>query len=95
MADISGELKIDHLSEIDIGRIGLIDNMVSDKIIRRRAHHVISENDRVLRAVEMLKRDDLIGFGQLMNESHNSLKASGREGGTLVANTFTPLTTSA
>jgi galactokinase len=43
-------------------------------IIARRARHVITENDRVLRAVQAAKRDDLVTFGALMNQSHASLR---------------------
>jgi galactokinase len=39
--------------------------------LRRRARHVISENDRVLRAVESI---DATSFGGLMNASHRSLR---------------------
>ena len=43
--------------------------------IRMRARHVISENLRVLDAVESLKNNDLVRFGQLMDASHESLRA--------------------
>ena len=43
-------------------------------VIYRRCLHVISENARVLEAGEALKQDDLDGFGQLMYESHRSLR---------------------
>jgi galactokinase len=39
--------------------------------LRRRARHVVSENDRVLRAVELT---DAASFGELMNASHSSLR---------------------
>jgi galactokinase len=39
--------------------------------LRRRARHVISENNRVLRAIESI---DGASFGALMNASHNSLR---------------------
>lgn len=44
------------------------------EIIRRRCEHVIYENDRVLKARGALKKDNIIIFGKLMNESHESLK---------------------
>lgn len=43
-------------------------------VIARRSQHVISENARVLRAVDVLKNHDLKTFGQLMNQSHQSLR---------------------
>lgn len=41
----------------------------------KRAKHVISENARVLAAVEAARRDDLPSLGLLMNESHESLRS--------------------
>jgi galactokinase len=43
-------------------------------IARQRTLHVVTENDRVLRSVEALKKSDLAEFGRLMKESHYSLK---------------------
>jgi galactokinase len=40
----------------------------------KRARHVISENQRVLRGVRAMKNNDLDEFGRLMVESHASLK---------------------
>ncbi|MBN1882439.1 MAG: galactokinase [Deltaproteobacteria bacterium] len=45
-----------------------------DDVIIKRARHVISENERVKKAVAMLEKNDAEGFGKLMNESHESLK---------------------
>jgi galactokinase len=41
-------------------------------LLRRRASHVIGENERVWRALKLLEAGDGIGFGKLMNESHES-----------------------
>jgi galactokinase len=43
-------------------------------VIRRRARHVVSEDDRVLRSLKALERGDLVLFGRLLNESHESLR---------------------
>lgn len=45
-----------------------------DEIIRRRARHVITENARTLEAVEAMRRGDAARLGELMNESHASLR---------------------
>jgi galactokinase len=42
--------------------------------IYRRCRHVISENARVLDAAHALETGNLTGFGQLMGESHRSLR---------------------
>jgi len=41
---------------------------------RKRARHVISENERVLQGVNLLEKNDVQGFGKLMFESHWSLQ---------------------
>ena len=41
---------------------------------KKRAFHVISENNRVIEAEKSLKQGDLKKFGQLMNDSHESLR---------------------
>jgi galactokinase len=43
-------------------------------VIYRRCRHVVTEDDRVERAAEALKRGDLTTFGKLMAESHRSLR---------------------
>jgi galactokinase len=45
-----------------------------DDVTQRRARHVITENDRTLRAAEAMRRGDAAELGQLMNESHQSLR---------------------
>lgn len=41
---------------------------------RARARHVISENERTVQAAKILREGDARAFGQLMNESHESLR---------------------
>jgi len=41
---------------------------------RKRCRHIIYENERVLKSVAALRAGDLAAFGQLMNESHASLR---------------------
>jgi len=47
---------------------------ISDPILLKRARHVVSENERVKKGAKALKAKDFKTFGQLMNESHKSLK---------------------
>lgn len=44
-----------------------------DIITRKRLDHVVYENSRVKRAKDILARGDYASFGQLLNESHDSL----------------------
>ncbi len=45
-----------------------------DEVVFRRARHVISESERTLEAAEVLKKNDFAKLGELMNESHVSLR---------------------
>ncbi|MCM2606385.1 galactokinase [Rossellomorea marisflavi] len=40
----------------------------------RRVRHVVTENDRTRSGAELLRNGDIYGFGQLMKESHESLR---------------------
>ncbi len=44
------------------------------EVTRKRARHVITEDHRTLTAVKRLEAGDMAAFGQLMNESHRSLR---------------------
>ncbi len=71
---LNKKINIRHLSELNIDDLQLLDELIPDNIIRKRARHVISENYRVLQAVDVLKKGDITSFGRLMNESHASLR---------------------
>lgn len=45
------------------------------RVLYRRARHVITENERVLDAAQSLDGGDARGLGELMNASHESLRA--------------------
>ncbi len=61
------------LGEISMEEFKANSSLIKDEVILKRVYHVISECDRVLRAVTALKSGDVMLFGQLMNESHDSL----------------------
>ena len=45
-----------------------------DALAWKRARHIITENERVLQAVESMHNDDPVTLGKLFNESHASLR---------------------
>jgi len=79
---------IRNLGELHIDEIKILDKYIKDPTVRKRAKHVISENDRVVEAVKVLKNNNIERFGELMNLSHDSLKndyeVTGNELDTLV-----------
>jgi len=66
--------KIRNLSELSVEETGILSDYIKDPVVLRRAKHVITENGRVLEAVKVLKENNLVRFGELMNQSHDSLK---------------------
>jgi galactokinase len=63
-------------------------HVIKNDVARKRAAHVIYECDRVHKSTEALKNSDLVTFGKLMIDSHNSLRdlyeVTGEELDTLV-----------
>ena len=62
------------LGDITLEQFNIHKELISDPVVRKRVEHVITEDDRVLRSVEALKQNDLATFGQLLVESHKSLR---------------------
>jgi galactokinase len=61
------------LRDVSLGDLSTHGRFLPPRVLRR-AHHVVSENQRVLDAVDALECGDLAGFGRLMSESHQSLR---------------------
>lgn len=49
-------------------------HLIKDETLLKRARHVISENIRTIEAVKAFEDDDLKRFGELMRQSHESLR---------------------
>ncbi len=49
-------------------------HLIKNDTILRRARHAVTENERTQLAVESLRANDLVKFGELLNASHDSLK---------------------
>jgi len=62
------------LGQLNIEQFNDAKHVIKDEVVLNRATHVIEEIDRVLQSITALKRDDLVQFGQLMNQSHDSLR---------------------
>ncbi len=65
---------VSNLGELRASDIGLLEKYIMDPGVRKRARHVISENGRVIEAVKVLKENNISRFGELMNQSHDSLR---------------------
>ena len=65
------ERPVEYLCEVSLAQV---DKHIKDKILKKRAYHVIKENHRVLEAIDALNRTDILSFGSLLTDSHHSLK---------------------
>ncbi len=65
--------EIKSLRDVSVDDFNLHANKLPAQI-EKRARHVVEEIERTNRAVTLLQRGDIVGFGKLMNECHVSLR---------------------
>ena len=69
------QAQINHLCDLSPAEFEQINNeLKNDSIPYKRAKHCITENQRVMLALQALEKGDLTTFGELLNQSHSSLK---------------------
>jgi len=74
LAAIKQTMHIGSLGELSIETIDEILGLIDDAVVRKRVRHIVSENRRVLDAVKALMNKEFELFGELMNQSHDSLR---------------------
>lgn len=74
VADLQKTVAIEKLGELSQNDFEACQSAIEDPVCIRRARHVVTENERTIQAVEALESNDLDTFGQLMNDSHRSLR---------------------
>jgi galactokinase len=57
----------------DVTDLAQLDRL-PDPVLRRRARHVVTDNQRVLEVTGLLQSGDVAGIGPLLTESHRSLR---------------------
>ena len=67
-------VSIDSLGDLDIETFEKYKSVIGDPVKEQRAKHAVAENQRTIDAVAALKADNIELFGQLMNQSHISLR---------------------
>ena len=72
--NLKKELKIEFLGDIDVNTFEKYKHLIDNEIVSKRAAHIVYEDARVIEAVHKLEIGDIVAFGQLMNESHKSLR---------------------
>ncbi len=65
---------IESLGSLTEDRFDRLSEAIASPVRKKRARHAVYENRRTIRAVSVLREGRLEEFGQLMNESHVSLR---------------------
>lgn len=80
--------EVDALCDLHLDELKELKQYFENEEVYRRAYHAVSENDRTIKASKVLVEGDLKTFGELMNQSHVSLRddyeVTGKELDTLV-----------
>ncbi len=71
---IKGHKDIDYLCQLNIDEFEQLKTHIKEENIRKRAEHAVYENDRVNRASEALIHGEIEVLGELLKQSHKSLR---------------------
>ena len=74
LAALKTKLDINSLGDLTPEEFEANKDLITDPIQLKRAKHAVYENQRTIDAVAALKAGDITKFGQLMNQSHTSLR---------------------
>lgn len=72
--ELQQSLPIQSLGQLTSDTFEANAHLIKNDTILRRARHAVTENERTQLAVESLRDNDLVKFGELLNASHDSLK---------------------
>ena len=74
LAALQTVVSIESLGDLDMETFEKYKSVIGDSVKEQRAKHAVAENQRTIDAVAALKADNIELFGQLMNQSHISLR---------------------
>lgn len=74
LSEIQKVKDVPSLGALTIEEFEAVKDAIQDPVRTKRARHAVYENQRTIQAVEALQNKDIARFGQLMNESHVSLR---------------------
>ena len=74
LAKLQTVVSVGSLGELDEETFENAKAVLESDVLYRRARHAVTENQRTLKAKAALQAGDLEAFGQLMNQSHISLR---------------------
>lgn len=74
LSELQSVVEIKTLGDLDEETFEKHKDAIKDPIRQNRARHAVKENQRTIQAVAALRAGDITRFGQLMNQSHISLR---------------------
>jgi galactokinase len=74
VSDLNKIRPVKNLGKLNLDEFEKLADNIPDATVRKRARHVVSEDQRCLDAIDALKKGNLEEFGSLMNSSHDSLR---------------------
>ena len=74
LAELQKVVDINGLGDLTQEQFEANKSAIKDIVRAKRAKHAVYENQRTIKAVKALEENDIAQFGQLMNESHISLR---------------------
>ncbi len=74
LAILQKTVDIKGLGDLSIEEFEAHKDVLTDTDMQRKAKHAVYENQRTIEAVKALKAGDLMHFGELMRQSHESLR---------------------
>lgn len=74
LSELQSVVEIKTLGDLDEETFEKHKVAIKDPIRQKRARHAVKENQRTIQAVAALRAGDITRFGQLMNQSHISLR---------------------
>lgn len=74
LSQLQQKLPIEALGQLTEAEFDENQTLIANETVRKRAKHAVYENRRTLKALQELKAGNLEAFGQLMNQSHISLR---------------------
>ncbi len=74
LAILQKSLDIKTLGDLTIEEFEENKHLLEDPDMQKKAKHAVYENQRTIQAVKALKEGDIVRFGELMRQSHESLR---------------------
>ncbi len=74
LTELQKRVDIKTLGELNEEQFEALDGAIDSAVRVKRARHAVYENQRTIKAVDALKQNEIAFFGELMNQSHISLR---------------------